>query len=70
MIFDTTIISNIQQEVQAFKRIFIDELSEMKQRVLDIEQQIESKTTSGMHTIVRQCVLIISNLLKSKKIMF
>lgn len=70
MIFDTTIISNIQQEVQAFKRIFIDELSDMNQRVLDIEQQMDSQTTSGMHTIVRQFVLIISNLLKSKKIMF
>ncbi|CAG2248447.1 unnamed protein product [Mytilus edulis] len=60
MIFDTTIISNIQQEVQAFKRIFIDELSEMKQRVLDIEQQMESKTTSGMHTISRKSKLLLS----------
>lgn len=51
MIFDTTTISNIQQEVQAFKRMFIDELSDMNQRVLDIEAKMDSKTTPGMHFV-------------------
>ncbi|XP_076105704.1 uncharacterized protein LOC143074036 [Mytilus galloprovincialis] len=52
MIFDTTIISIIQQEVQAFKRIFIDELRDMNQRVLDIEQQMDSQTTSDIHKVM------------------
>lgn len=66
MIFDTTIISNIQQEVQALKHMFIDEQSDMNQRILDIEQQIDSQTTSGMHFLK----ILISNVLISKRIMF
>lgn len=63
MTFDTTIISNIQQEFQAFKQLFLDETSVINQRLLNIEQQIDSQTTSGMHTLSRQCTHIISKLL-------
>ncbi|CAG2249647.1 unnamed protein product [Mytilus edulis] len=52
MIFDTTIISNIQQEVQAFKHMLLDELSDMNQRVSDIEHQIDNQTTSDIHKVM------------------
>lgn len=55
MIFDTTIVSSFQQEFQAFKHSFRDEISDIYQRLLNIEQQNDSQTTSGMHPIFRQC---------------
>ncbi|XP_052073021.1 E3 ubiquitin-protein ligase DZIP3-like isoform X2 [Mytilus californianus] len=52
MTFDTTIISNIQQEVQGLKSMLIDELSDINQRVLNIEQQMDSQTTSDIHKVM------------------
>ncbi|CAC5411171.1 unnamed protein product [Mytilus coruscus] len=52
MIFDTTIVSKIQQEVQAFKSLFIDELSDTNQQVWEIKQQMDSQTTPDIHKVL------------------